>query len=173
MNTGSYFCSLRHAAAENLSSGIPLSVSVSPPKLLPWQRAANRGWEEEKKEEVGGLQNKKKHKKKTKLLLRTIYVNSLPSCEVNSCRTFAPPPQSKQRDGAGSESANTPSDGLKWGSAKHCMCEIKEKKEKKRFKSKERRNSDMSVSACTQRMSVGGWLRKDTKKITLKYTRNI
>lgn len=60
---------LRHAAAEKLgSSGIPLSVSVSPRKLLPWQRAANRGWEEEEAKKRGdgdgGWRKKNRRNKK-------------------------------------------------------------------------------------------------------------
>lgn len=135
VNTGSYFCSVRHTAAENLSSGIPLSVSVSPPKLLPWQRAANRGWKT--KRGGGGVwgfaEFKKIKEEKTNFFSEQIYVNSLLSCGVNSCRSLALPPRSKQRDGVGSVSANTTSDGLKWGSAKHRMCGMKEKMKIKDF----------------------------------------
>lgn len=47
------------------SSGIPLSVYVSPRKLLPWQRAANREWEEEeaKKRWWWGLEKNRRNKK--------------------------------------------------------------------------------------------------------------
>lgn len=48
----------------------------------------------------GKIERKKKEKKKKPhQLLRTIYVSSLPSCEVNSSRTLSLPPRSKQRDG--------------------------------------------------------------------------
>lgn len=86
------------------------------------------GGRKEKKKRRWGVAKQKKKERKTKLLLRTIYVNSLPSCEVNSCRTLALRPPSEQRDGAASVSANTTSDGLKRWAAKLCMRGIKEKR---------------------------------------------
>lgn len=48
---------------------------------------------------MGVGKKNRRNKKTTNFSLRTIYVNSLPSCEVNSSRTLSLPPQSKQRDG--------------------------------------------------------------------------
>lgn len=56
------------------------------------------------------------------------------------------------------------SGGLTWGSAKHRMCVIKKKNNIKDLKQM-KGGIQMSVSASTQSLSVGGWLRKDMRKI--------
>lgn len=117
-----------------ISLRVTAKVVAMTTRCKPWvEDKKRRGWGVC----VGGVGvcriKKKIKKEKTNFLSEQIYVNSLLSCEVNSCRSLALPPRSKQRDGGGSVSANTTSDGLKRGSAKHRVCGMKEKKKRKDF----------------------------------------